>query len=419
MIARFHGRASHAGMFPEEGRSAIAAAARAVADMRLGRVDEDSTANVGIVAGGTAGEHRPGVVRVTVEARSHDDAKLGELIQEMLDAFAFGANAGECEVETEVRQELSRLPLPARPTCPSRLAAAALAACGIQPTYGLSGGAADANVFNERGSSASTSRTGWSTSTRPTSGSPSPTWSGWSTSRSRSAMPLSLRRGRVTAIVERHEGLVRLEVDGAACVAYPQLTGPVALGDEVLVNVQARELRLGSGGFDVLHANLTRGLELPPDAGAHVMKLPYTSVQVAVRHAEEDGPLADSLDGMPVVCCSVHSQVAPVCAALRGASRRVRPARGRRAAGRALGRAADAEGARAARDRDRRRRLLRRRRRLRHRLVGAGVGEGGGLRRRASARSGPGSSGRAPASGTAGWPRRRPRTPRPRSAAGR
>src|SRR4051812_41307630 len=115
-------------------------------------------------------------------------------------------------------------------------------------------------------------------------------------------MPLSLRRGRVTAIVERHDGLVRLEVDGAACVAYPQLTGAVALGDEVLVNVQARELRLGSGGFDVLHANLTRGLELPPDDGAHVMKLPYTSLQVAVRHAEEDGPLAEALEGMPVVC---------------------------------------------------------------------------------------------------------------------
>jgi hypothetical protein len=122
----------------------------------------------------------------------------------------------------------------------------------------------------------------------------------------------------VTAVVERHAGLVRLEVDGASCVAYPPLTGPVALGDEVLVNVQARELRLGSGGFDVLHANLTRGLGLPPAPDAHVMKLPYTPVQAAVRHAEEDGPLAESLDGMPVVCCSVHSQVVPVCAALAG-----------------------------------------------------------------------------------------------------
>jgi hypothetical protein len=133
-------------------------------------------------------------------------------------------------------------------------------------------------------------------------------------------MPLSLARGRVTAIVERLEGLVRLEVDGTACIAYPGLTGPVALDDEVLVNVQARELELGSGGFDVVYANLTRGLGLEPDAGAHVMKLPYTPLQAAVRHVEEDGPLAESLNGMPVVCCSLHSQVAPVCAGLEGAN---------------------------------------------------------------------------------------------------
>lgn len=131
-------------------------------------------------------------------------------------------------------------------------------------------------------------------------------------------MPLSLRRGRVTAIVERHPDLVRLEVDGAACVAYPRLTGPVEEGDEVLVNVQARELGLGSGGFDVLHANLTRGLGLPTERGAHVMKLPYTPLQWAARHGEEDGELADGLGGMPVVCCSLHSQLAPVCAGLDG-----------------------------------------------------------------------------------------------------
>jgi uncharacterized protein DUF3866 len=129
-------------------------------------------------------------------------------------------------------------------------------------------------------------------------------------------MPLSLARGRVTAIVERFEGLVRLEVDGTACVAYPGLTGPVALDDEVLVNVQARELDLGSGGFDVLYANLTRGLGRAPEPEAHVMKLPYTPLQVAARHVEEDAPLAESLERMPVVCCSLHSQVAPACAGL-------------------------------------------------------------------------------------------------------
>jgi len=144
-------------------------------------------------------------------------------------------------------------------------------------------------------------------------------------------VPLSLRRGTVTGVLERHEGLVRAEVDGEPCVAFPTLTGPVALGDEVVVNTQARALGLGSGGFDVLYLNLTRGLGLVPEPGAHVMKLPYTPLQVAVGHVEERSRTpAESgsdveidvsetrLGGMPVVCCSVHSQLAPVCAALRG-----------------------------------------------------------------------------------------------------
>ena len=133
---------------------------------------------------------------------------------------------------------------------------------------------------------------------------------------------LSLRRGSVTAVTERHEGLVRLEVEGRPCVAYPGMTGPVALGDEVLVNVQAVELRLGSGGFDVLYANLTRGLELDPEDGAHVMKLPYTPLQHAVRHAEESGASLETLNGLPIVCCSLHSQVGPAAAGL-GDGRRV------------------------------------------------------------------------------------------------
>jgi hypothetical protein len=133
---------------------------------------------------------------------------------------------------------------------------------------------------------------------------------------------LSLRRGRVTAVTERVEGLVRLEVDGRACVAYPRLTGPVALDDDVVVNTQALELGLGSGGFDVLHANLTRGLGLAGEPGAHVMKLPYTSLQHAVGHAEEVGGLAVTLAGLPVICCTLHSQVAPVCAGI-GPGRRV------------------------------------------------------------------------------------------------
>ncbi len=134
-------------------------------------------------------------------------------------------------------------------------------------------------------------------------------------------MPVSLRRGRVSAIVEASGELVRLEVDEAPCVAYPRITGPVEAGDEVVVNVQARELGLGSGGFDILYVNLTRGLGLAPPPGAHVMTLPYTPAQAAVLHAEEHGGSSGNLAGTPVVCCTLHSQLAPVCAGLGGGIR--------------------------------------------------------------------------------------------------
>jgi hypothetical protein len=131
-------------------------------------------------------------------------------------------------------------------------------------------------------------------------------------------VPLSLRWGHVTTITERLDGLVRCEVDGNPCVAYTRLTGPVEENDTVLVNTQARDLGLGSGGFDVLYANLTRGLSLTTTEGAHVMSLPYAPGQAAFRTGEEGAALPDSLDGLPVVCCGLHSQLAPVCASLAG-----------------------------------------------------------------------------------------------------
>jgi tripeptide aminopeptidase len=148
--ARFHGRAAHAGMAPEEGRSAIAAAARAVADLRLGRLDELTTANVGTIAGGSAANVVPEWCTVVAEARSHDEGRLGDLVQEMLDAFAFAANAADCEVETSVRRSYTGYRF-RRDEPVVRLAAEALGRCGIEPRYGLTGGGADANVFNEQG----------------------------------------------------------------------------------------------------------------------------------------------------------------------------------------------------------------------------------------------------------------------------
>jgi len=146
----FRGRAAHAGMAPEEGRSAIQAAAKAIADLRLGRVDEETTANVGLIQGGTAGNIVPDACSFLAEARSHDERKLGDLVQEILDACAFAASETECELQTELRKTYRGYRF-GKGDDVVRLAEAALVRCGYEVRYGLSGGAADANVFNDRG----------------------------------------------------------------------------------------------------------------------------------------------------------------------------------------------------------------------------------------------------------------------------
>ena len=150
MEVRFHGRASHSGMYPEEGRSAIAAAAKAISDFKLGRIDEDSTANVGIISGGTAGNIVPEWCSFLAEARSHDPRKLSDLVREMLEAATFAAGLEDCQVETEVHKSYSGYRFK-RDDYVVRLAGSALERAGYDPSFKLSGGAADANVFNERG----------------------------------------------------------------------------------------------------------------------------------------------------------------------------------------------------------------------------------------------------------------------------
>src|SRR5213595_1832501 len=78
--------------------------ASAIADLRLGRIDEETTANVGVISGGTAGNIVPEWCTFRAEARCHDERRLNELVQEMVDACSFAATATECEVETELRK---------------------------------------------------------------------------------------------------------------------------------------------------------------------------------------------------------------------------------------------------------------------------------------------------------------------------
>ncbi len=150
LVLRFHGRAAHAGMYPEEGRSAIVAAARAIVDMQLGRVDPESTANVGLIVGGTARNVVPEWCELEVEARSHDHARVSDIVSSIVDAATFAATTSDCtlEVASEPKYRGYRFK---EDDLPVRLAFAALEAEGYTPTTALSGGAADANVLNEHG----------------------------------------------------------------------------------------------------------------------------------------------------------------------------------------------------------------------------------------------------------------------------
>jgi hypothetical protein len=114
--------------------------------------------------------------------------------------------------------------------------------------------------------------------------------------------------------------LQRVEVDGDRAYVLTELVGPVAIGDEVVCNITANELGLGSGGWDVVHWNLARRAWSERGAG-HVMKLRYTSLQRDTGADEESHPaLPDDLGGMPVVACTLHSQVPCVAAAFKHAA---------------------------------------------------------------------------------------------------
>ena len=150
MVAEFRGRAAHAGVRPEDGRSAIAAAARAVAAMRLGRLDPETTANVGTIAGGTAINVVPERCRVEAEVRSVDQARVESLATEMVDHMQDAADAAECDLDITVERMIQGFRTRAK-AMEVTVAEQALRACGYEPRHISTGGASDANAFRAAG----------------------------------------------------------------------------------------------------------------------------------------------------------------------------------------------------------------------------------------------------------------------------
>jgi tripeptide aminopeptidase len=150
IVAELHGLAAHAGLQPERGRSAIVAAAKAVAAMSLGRIDEETTANVGTLHGGSGVNVVPERCTIEAEVRSIDEAKAEALVTELLDHLHDGANAAECDLDVTVSCLFRGYRF--KPTMPAvRAAEAALSACGYRPRHIETGSGADANALVSAG----------------------------------------------------------------------------------------------------------------------------------------------------------------------------------------------------------------------------------------------------------------------------
>ena len=144
--ASFHGAAAHAGIRPEDGRNAIDAAALAISRIQTGRLDDQTTANVGVIAGGSAANVVAEHCRVELETRSLDDERAAAVMSQMVDRLAEAASDSECDVETIVEQ-LFRAYRLARTAPQVRAAAAALEGLRIEPNYVVTGGGSDANAL--------------------------------------------------------------------------------------------------------------------------------------------------------------------------------------------------------------------------------------------------------------------------------
>jgi tripeptide aminopeptidase len=154
LVAELSGVAAHAGIRPEDGRSAVLAGARAVASMRLGRLDDETTANVGVFEGGSAANVVPDRCRIVAEARSIDPVKAEQAITGLVDRLGDAANAADCECDLDVSIERLFEGYRTRRTAPEiRLAEAALRECGYEPRPVVTGGGSDANALIVKGMS--------------------------------------------------------------------------------------------------------------------------------------------------------------------------------------------------------------------------------------------------------------------------
>jgi tripeptide aminopeptidase len=146
VLADFTGVEAHAGIRPEDGSSAIDAAAAAISRMELGRLDEETTANVGVIEGGTSGNVVAGHCSIVAEARSLDSVRAAEVAGAMTEACAWGASEHGCDVDVRVHEVFRGYRIPPA-SAALALAEAGLQRAGLEPRRTATGGGSDANAL--------------------------------------------------------------------------------------------------------------------------------------------------------------------------------------------------------------------------------------------------------------------------------
>lgn len=159
LYIKIHGLEAHAGICPEQGISAIQIAGEAISNMRLGRIDDFTTANIGSITGGTATNIIPKLIEIKAEARSHDNEILEKQVQHMCDCFYDAANNYEIElngekikpvIEIDINHIYQKMDVSAE-TKITKIVDKAVENLNYKIKHHTSGGGCDANHFNNKG----------------------------------------------------------------------------------------------------------------------------------------------------------------------------------------------------------------------------------------------------------------------------
>lgn len=148
--AEFIGKAAHAGIEPEKGINSIKAAAIAISNIRFGRLDQETTANIGKINGGVARNIVPENTKVILEARSLEETRLEEVTKEMISSLKRASSDTGCKLKYKLVREYDGFNIGPE-EIPLKIAFNAIKKIGIDPVVASSGGGSDINVFNSKG----------------------------------------------------------------------------------------------------------------------------------------------------------------------------------------------------------------------------------------------------------------------------